>query len=481
MICGFIDVSSILTKVKSYSFGICMFITFYLKSILLVISLSCFLYCTYLLYLYKLLIYYNTSLILYTSLNYINIDGLSLILIYLTLILYIISLGSAWFVRYNNILLYLCISLIICLLIIIFSIVNLLYFYILFESLLIPMFLIIGIRGSRERKIIAAYRFWLYTIVGSFFFLVLIIYIYFTCGTVNIYELYLYNNFSLCFQKIGWFCLFIGFAVKFPIYPFHIWLPEAHVEAPTVGSILLAGILLKLGPYGIIRFCNFLFIYGLYYYRPVIFLLCLLSIYYSALSALCQIDIKKIIAYSSIGHMAFILLGLLINTIESVIGSIMLMIGHGFVSAGLFLLIGSIYDRYKTRLIFYYKSLARFNPKLAFFFFLFILANISFPSTINFNTELFLLVGFFQYNSYLALICLTSLILNLIYNLYLYSRIFFYKPVCFYIMYNYDLTSCELVLSSILIIPVFLVGINFNFLIDYINIIVLFNIYSLYY
>jgi proton-translocating NADH-quinone oxidoreductase chain M len=434
-----------------------------------------------LLYLYKLLIYYTDGLFLSIGFNYINIDGLSLILIYLTLVLYIISLGAVWFIRYNNLLLYFCISLIICLLLILFSTVNLLYFYISFESLLVPMFLIIGIWGSRERKILAAYRFWLYTIFGSFFFLVLIIYVYFVYGTLNIYELYLYNVFSLNFQKIGWSFLFIGFAVKFPIYPFHIWLPEAHVEAPTVGSILLAGILLKLGPYGVIRFCNFLFIYGLYYYRPVIFLLCLLSIYYSALSALSQIDIKKIIAYSSIGHMAFILLGIIINTIESLVGSLILMIGHGFVSAGLFFFIGSIYDRYKTRLIFYYKSLIRFNPKIAFFFFFFILANISFPSTVNFNTELFLLIGFFQYNSYLSLLCLNSLVLSLIYNLYLYSRIFFYKSGYYYILYNNDLTSRELVLGSILIIPIFLAGINFNFLIDYINKSIIFNIYSLYY
>lgn len=453
----------------------------FLKSVVLVFSLSCLIYCTYLFYIYKNLLYYSMGLTIYNFYDFINIDGLSLLLIYLTLILYVISLGNIWFIKFRILLLNFLIFILISLLIILFSVNNLLIFYILFESLLIPMFLIIGIWGARERKINAAYRFWLYTVFGSFFFLSIILILYIKCGTLNIYELYFYNTYNLNFQKIGWICLFISFAVKFPIYPFHIWLPEAHAEAPTVGSILLAGILLKLGPYGIIRFCNFLFIYGLFFYRPLIFLLSLLSIYYTALSALNQIDIKKIIAYSSIGHMAFILLGILSNTLEGLIGAIILMIAHGFISSGLFLLIGCIYDRYKTRLIFYYKSLSRLNPKLFFFFFLFGLGNISFPGTLNYNTELFILVGLLNVNSYVMLVCLLSLILNLSYNLYLISRIFFYNFTIVYINYNFDLTVREIMLNSILILPVLINGFFFNFFINYINNFIIFNFYILYY
>jgi len=208
-------------------------------------------------------------------------------------------------------------------------------------------------------------------VYGSFFFLLIIIYLFIYCGTLNIYKLYIYMDFYKNFQIIGWLFLFISFAIKFPIYPFHLWLPEAHAEAPTVGSILLAGILLKIGPYGLIKFNNFLFSYGIIYYRPIIYVMCLLSLYYVSLNAIVQIDIKKIIAYSSIGHMAFVLLGIIVNNIEGLIGSFGLIIGHSFISAGLFFLIGCIYDRYKTRYIFYYKSLLRINARLGFFFFFF--------------------------------------------------------------------------------------------------------------
>jgi NADH:ubiquinone oxidoreductase subunit 4 (subunit M) len=183
----------------------------------------------------------------------------------------------------------------------------------------------------------------------------------------------MYYSFSIEYQLIGWLFLFLAFAVKVPVYPFHIWLPEAHVEAPTVGSILLAGILLKLGPYGIIKFSNLLFPFGLYYYRPLVILLCLLGIYYTSLIAIRQIDIKKIIAYSSVGHMALIVLVCVIGNYEGLLGGFLLLIAHGFVSAGLFLLIGLVYDRYGTRLIYYYNGLIMYNIKLVYFFFFLLL------------------------------------------------------------------------------------------------------------
>ena len=229
------------------------------------------------------------------------------------------------------------------------------------------MFFIIGIWGSRQRKIHAVYQFFLYTFFGSVFMLISIIIIYLHIGTTAIYFIKNFY-FSENRQLIIWLGLFLGFSIKVPMIPFHIWLPEAHVEAPTTGSILLAGILLKLGTYGFIRFLIPLFPYALKFFTPFVFVICLISIIYGSFSTIRQIDLKKIIAYSSVAHMNFILIGLFSVDPIAISGSIYLMLSHGLVSSGLFICVGILYDRYHTRLLEYYGGLVNYMPLFSSFF-----------------------------------------------------------------------------------------------------------------
>ncbi len=256
-------------------------------------------------------------------------------------------------------------------LLLIFSVLDLVLFYIFFESVLIPMFLIIGIWGSRERKIKASYFFFIYTLLGSLVMLLGILLILFETGTTNFLTLTSYQ-FSYDRQLLLWLMFFISFAVKLPVIPFHIWLPEAHVEAPTVGSVILAGVLLKLGVYGLVRFSFVLFPYANMYFIPFVYTISLISILYSSLTTLRQIDLKRIIAYSSVARMNFGLLGLFSNTIQGLIGGLFLSISHGFVASALFLCIGVLYDRHHTRLLKYYSGLSVIMPvfSLIFLFFL---------------------------------------------------------------------------------------------------------------
>jgi proton-translocating NADH-quinone oxidoreductase chain M len=343
------------------------------------------------------------------------------------------------------------------------------------------MFVIIGIWGSRERKLNAAFRFFIYTLFGSVFFLVVIIYLVYSFNTLNLFEIYVFVTFNYFTQCFFWFFFFIAFAVKMPLYPLHTRLPEAHAEAPTVGSILLAGILLKLGPYGLIRFANFLFPAGFTFFRPLIFCLCLLSIYYTVLTALRQLDIKKLVAYSSIGHMALILIGLSINSIESFIGAVLLLIAHGFVPAGLSLLIGFIYDRYKTRVVLYYNGLIRINPKIGFFFFFFLLGNIAFPGTLNFISELFIIIGLYQTNWYITFLVVLSSIFVLSYNLFIFARIFLYTENISYIYYTKDLIVREYIAVIILLFPIYFFGFFYKKLIFFFFKVSLLMNFSVYY
>lgn len=354
------------------------------------------------------------------QLNYFfSLDNISIIFILLTTFLLIICIILNWYLIYKEILFFILIGLTYVILVNIFLVSDLFIFFFFFESIVIPMFLIIGLWGSRTRRIKAAYLLLLYTLIGSIFSIFAFIYLYICIGSTN----YIYItgiNLEIINQNLLFFLIFIGFSVKIPIIPLHLWLPEAHVEAPTVGSILLAGILLKLSFYAFIRL---IFILLNSWYMYIIFTIFLIGFYLPSLAALVQLDIKKIIAYSSISHMNFGMFGLFSKNLIGLLGSFFLMIAHAFVASALFLSIGILYERYKTRLLLYYSGLFFLIPVWVFFFFLFILANFGLPCTINFVGEFLVLVSINKINFLFLIFLFIGLILTLGYSLFLYNRI----------------------------------------------------------
>ena len=362
----------------------------------------------------------------FSTLNLIfGIDGISLFFIILTTFLIPICILVSWTSITSYVKEY-CIAFLILesLMIAVFSILDLLLFYVFFESVLIPMFLIIGVWGSRERKIRAAYQFFLYTLFGSVLMLLAILLIYFQVGTTDIEILYT-SQFSETRQILLWLAFFASFAVKVPMVPVHIWLPEAHVEAPTAGSVILAGILLKLGTYGFLRFSIPLFPYATFYFTPLIYTMSIIAIIYTSLTTLRQIDLKKIIAYSSVAHMNFVTLGLFSLNTQGIEGSILLMLSHGLVSPALFLCVGVLYDRHKTRLLRYYAGCGRTMPLFAVLFVFFTMANISLPGTSSFIGEFLVLTGTYQNNSFVTFMAATGMVLGAAYALWLCNRLLY--------------------------------------------------------
>jgi proton-translocating NADH-quinone oxidoreductase chain M len=305
-----------------------------------------------------------------------------------------------------------------------FSSLDLLAFFIFFEATLIPIFMIILQGGSRERRARASYLIAIYTLFGSIFMLFNILYFLAKIGTTNYLIIYA-TPISSFDQKWLWITFFLAFAVKVPVFPFHIWLPEAHVEAPTIGSVILAALLLKLGIYGLIRFNVPLFPQGQEYFKHFIVILTICSFFYTNLTAIRQVDIKKIIAYSSVVHMNLIVLGLLCVSVESLDGAIYQMLAHGIVSGALFFCIGIIYERFKSRFLWYYGGIAFVLPLFSIFFFIFILANISFPLTSNFIGEMLLFAGIFKDNFTIGVFSALSMFWGVIYNIWTYNRICF--------------------------------------------------------
>jgi proton-translocating NADH-quinone oxidoreductase chain M len=271
-------------------------------------------------------------------------------------------------------------------------------FYLLFEAVLIPMFLIIGFYGSRQRRIRSAYMLFLYTLISSLFMFLSILFIFFKFGTTDylILKTVVFDSFS---EKLCWFAFFLSFAVKMPMVPFHIWLPEAHCEAPTSGSVILAGILLKLGGFGFLRYSLGLFIDSSSFFAPFVFILGILGIIYASLTTVQQIDLKKIIAYSSVGHMGVVTIGIFSCVLQGILGSVFLMISHGIVSGALFLCIGILYERHHTRIIKYYSGLLTTMPLFSSFFMLFTMANIGLPGTSSFIGEFLIILGCLLSNS----------------------------------------------------------------------------------
>ena len=305
----------------------------------------------------------------------------------------------------------------------VFCSLDLVIFYLFFEGGLIPMFLIIGIWGGPKR-VYSSFKFFLFTLLGSVLMLVAIISIYWITGTTDVVTL-LDLRIGEKYQYLLWLAFFSSFAVKMPMWPVHTWLPDAHVEAPTAGSVVLAAILLKMAGYGFIRFSLGLFPLASYYFTPMVFTLSVIAIIYTSLVALMQDDMKKLIAYSSVAHMGFVTIGIFSITKQGLDGSIVQMISHGLISAGLFLSVGVIYDRYHSRMISSYSGLANIMPKYAFILMIFTLASLGLPGTSGFVGEFLILIGVFQTSVITAIMASLGIILAAAYMLWLYKRIIF--------------------------------------------------------
>ncbi|XP_037430171.1 NADH-ubiquinone oxidoreductase chain 4-like [Triticum dicoccoides] len=354
---------------------------------------------------------------------YMGIDGLSLFFVILTTFLIPICISVGWSGMRSFGKEYITTFLIREFLMIAVScMLDPLLFYVLSESVPILMFIIIGVWGSRQRKIKAAYQFFLYTLLGSVFMLLAILLILLQTGTIDL-QILLTTEFSERRQILLWISFFASFAVKVPMVPVHIWLPEAHVEAPTAGSIILAGILLKLGTYGFLRFSIPMFPEVTLCFTPFIYTLSAIAIIYTSLTTLRQINLKKIIAYSSVAHMNLVTIGMFSPNIQGIGGSILLMLSHGLVSSALFLCVGVLYDRHKTRLVRYYGGLVSTMPNFSTIFFFFTLANMSLPGTSSFIGEFLILVGAFHRNSLVTTLAALGMILGAAYSLWLYNRV----------------------------------------------------------
>ena len=338
-----------------------------------------------------------------------------------------------------------------------FCALDMVLFYVFFEGVLIPMFLIIGIWGG-ARRVYAAFKFFLYTLTGSVLLLVAILAMYFTAGTTDIPTL-MTTNFPFQIQFWLWLGLFASFAVKVPMWPVHTWLPDAHVQAPTAGSVILAGVLLKMGAYGFLRFSMPMLPLASEYFTPLVYGLSIIAVIYTSLVALAQEDMKKLIAYSSVAHMGFVTVGIFAATQQAVQGAIYQMLSHGVVSGALFLCVGVVYDRLHTREISRYGGLVNNMPKYAFVFMLMMLASVGLPGTAGFVGEFLILTGVFQVNTWVALFTATGVILGATYMLYLYRRVIYGELTKEDLKGMLDLSGRETVIFAPLCIVVMWMGV----------------------
>lgn len=395
----------------------------------------------------------------YNIFYHVGIDGISLPFILLTTFLMPIALFSSWHSVSYRVKEYMLSFLILeTLLIGTFAALDFVTFYLFFEGVLIPMFFIIGIWGG-ERRVYAAYKFFLYTLLGSVLMLVAIMALYTKAGTTDIPFMLEHLNLEPSLQKWLWLAFLVSFAVKIPMWPVHTWLPDAHVEAPTAGSVVLAGVLLKLGGYGLLRFSIPLFPDASLALSPLIYILSIIAVIYTSLIALNQNDMKKLIAYSSVAHMGFVTLGLFTFSIEGVQGAVFQMISHGIVSSALFLCVGVVYDRQHTRLISAYGGLVHRMPLYAVIFAIFTLASIALPGTSGFVGEILVLIAAYQVKWYWALGAGMGMILGASYMLWLYRRVVLGKLVHEPLKQMSDLSINETLMFVPFVILIFWLGI----------------------
>ncbi|MDP7603891.1 MAG: NADH-quinone oxidoreductase subunit M [Alphaproteobacteria bacterium] len=389
---------------------------------------------------------------------HLGVDGVSMLFVLLTTLLTPVCVLASWEAITERVKEYMVAFLVMeTMMVGMFSSLDILVFYVFFEGTLLPMFLIIGVWGGPNR-VYAAFKFFLYTLAGSVLMLLAILAMYYAAGTTDMPAL-MAHRFAPAMQTWLWLAFFASFAVKVPMWPFHTWLPDAHVEAPTAGSVILAGVLLKFGAYGFLRFSLPMFPDASVQFTPFIFSLSIVAVIYTSLVALAQEDMKKLIAYSSVAHMGFVTVGTFTLTLQGIEGAIYQMLSHGVVSAALFLIVGVVYDRTHSRDIATYGGLVHRMPAYALAFMLFMLASVGLPGTGGFIGEFLVLVGAFQVNTWVAALTAIGVILGAVYMLYLYRRVIFGKLTKESLKDTLDLSPRELAVFAPLVVVVLWMGI----------------------
>lgn len=397
---------------------------------------------------------------------HLGIDGVSILFVLLTAFLMPICIAASWTTIKDRVVDYMIAFLVLETLVIgVFTALDLFLFYIFFEGTLVPMFIIIGVWGGANR-IYAAYKFFLYTLLGSVLMLLAMLWMANEAGTTSIPELKEYA-FGPWAQSILWLAFFASFAVKMPMWPVHTWLPDAHVQAPTAGSVILAGILLKLGGYGFILFNVPMFPDASVLYRPLVFTLSVIAIAYTSLVAFRQTDIKKLIAYSSVAHMGFVTMGIFAGNEQGMQGAIFQMLSHGLISGALFLCVGVVYDRMHTREIAFYGGLTSRMPWYAAIFLMFTMANVGLPGTSGFVGEILTMTGVYEASTWAAFVAATGVILSAVYALTLYRNVMFGEITNPALATIKDIDLRELVIFVPLIVGTIWLGVQPGVVLDY--------------
>jgi NADH-quinone oxidoreductase subunit M len=398
---------------------------------------------------------------------HLGIDGISLYLVLLTTLLMPICILAGWDTIKHRARDYMVAFLVLEALVIgTFCALDAILFYLFFEAVLIPMYLIIGIWGGSNR-VYAAFKFFLFTLLGSILFLVAVLYLYFTFGTTDIPTLAdQAGTLAPDVQRYLWLAMFASFAVKMPMWPVHTWLPDAHVQAPTAGSVILAGVLLKIGGYGFLRFSLPMFPDASIYFAPLVYSLSIIAVIYTSLVALVQTDMKKLIAYSSVAHMGLVTVGLFAFNQQGLEGAVIQMLSHGLVSAALFLCVGVVYDRLHTREIAEYGGLVSVMPRYAALFLFFTMASVGLPATSGFVGEFLIIMGIFKVSALVALLSASGMVLGAAYALWLYRRVVFGELVKEKLKKMTDLNRHELLMLGALAALTLLIGVYPAFLFD---------------